>query len=141
MTPERLVERLEYNRKYYAEHPEYRAKRRERYKKWVSENREKRREIDARYRDSHHRIRNQRASRLKSRYGLTVDQYNVMLTRQSGGCAICGAAPTRGNLSVDHCYTTGRIRGLLCKPCNSLLGRIQDSPIKLYRAARYLEAE
>jgi hypothetical protein len=52
-------------------------------------------------------------------------------------CAICGAAE---NLGIDHCHTTGAIRGVLCGHCNSTLGFARDSPEILLSAAAYLKA-
>lgn len=80
---------------------------------------------------------------LLNRYGLTVDQYQLLLEVQSYGCAICKRKDSgvRGkkNLAVDHDHETGRIRGLLCNSCNNGLGRFKDNPEFLRCAARYLE--
>lgn len=68
---------------------------------------------------------------LKRQYGLTEDDYEIMLHEQNDTCAICkkpetvihmGKVP---NLSVDHCHATGAIRGLLCYRCNHLVGFIE----------------
>ena len=76
------------------------------------------------------------------RYGLTVEEFREMLARQANLCAICGG-PWRGwngqNPHIDHCHTTGRVRGLLCASCNSAIGRFGDDPALLRRAADYLE--
>lgn len=62
---------------------------------------------------------------LKRAYGITVEQYDAMLKKQKGRCAICRRKPVY-KLSVDHCHKTGRVRGLLCRPCNNALGNIED---------------
>jgi hypothetical protein len=76
------------------------------------------------------------------RYGLTVQQYQDMVTAQADRCALCGG-PWRGwngqAPHIDHCHKTGRVRGLLCASCNSAIGRFGDDPILLRRAADYLE--
>lgn len=75
------------------------------------------------------------------KYGLTVEQFEAMLAEQNGACAICGRKPNyqnRAYLCVDHCHTTGRVRGLLCVPCNALLGNAQESEVVLESAMRYL---
>ncbi len=54
-----------------------------------------------------------------------VSDYEVekMRAAQDGKCGICGKAPAR--LVVDHCYKSGKIRGLLCLPCNAALGWVE----------------
>lgn len=70
-------------------------------------------------------------------YGLTPDQFERMLTAQGEACAICEDSCAE-RLCVDHDHATGRVRGLLCKPCNAGLGRFRDSAELLTRAARYI---
>ena len=59
---------------------------------------------------------------LLRQYGLTNADYDRMMERQGGVCAICGQPPTNNLLAVDHDHKTGRVRGLLCAPCNRHLG-------------------
>lgn len=81
-------------------------------------------------------------SKLKKRFGITVEQYNLLLQNQNGECLICKATEsTNGHrLAVDHCHTTGKIRGLLCKSCNVALGNFKDNIVSLKNAISYLEA-
>jgi hypothetical protein len=87
-----------------------------------------------------------RRHRLKKNFGLTEAEYDRMLEGQNGLCAICGQAETarwKGRtirLGVDHCYQTGRVRGLLCNQCNRALGCFKDSVDYLRSAIAYLEA-
>lgn len=53
-------------------------------------------------------------------------------------CELCGSYSEK-RLNFDHDHTTGRFRGWLCMRCNTLLGRVQDSPIFLRRLIQYLE--
>src|ERR1039457_4157337 len=63
-----------------------------------------------------------RDQRLVKEYGITVAQYDAMLVRQGGSCAICRKPPTGRRLAVDHAHDeTKRVRGLLCFPCNKFL--------------------
>ncbi len=63
-------------------------------------------------------------------YGLSLDDYEAMLARQQGCCALCGRRPWPGRpLQVDHDHQTGRVRGLLCGVCNSTLTRFEDETI------------
>jgi len=59
-----------------------------------------------------------RRSALKRRYGITPEQYEMMLERQGGGCAICHRPPKHRRLDVDHDHATKVVRGLLCFTCN-----------------------
>ena len=106
-------------------------------KKWRSENIE---HIKARAKEAFATLppRVKWLKKLLSRYGLTVEQYEVMYEAQARGCAICGEPPQRQRLSIDHDHSTGEVRGLLCERCNSVLGRVKDDPMVLVSAASYL---
>ena len=74
------------------------------------------------------RYTSRRNSGLKRRYGITSEEYDALLESQGGGCALCGAT-TNGkqatrSLHVDHDHQTGRVRGILCGPCNQGLHAI-----------------
>jgi hypothetical protein len=73
------------------------------------------------------------------KYGLSFNDFMQLMERQGGVCAICGMPPPEGrHLDVDHCHSTGHVRGLLCNRCNNLLQRAKDNPGVLMRAADYL---
>lgn len=77
--------------------------------------------------------------RLKHYYGMTLGDYNAMLSAQGGGCAICHKACLSGRfLAVDHNHKSGRVRALLCGKCNMALGNLNDSAEKALAAAAYL---
>lgn len=78
-----------------------------------------------------------RASSLKTRYGISLEQYRAQLAYQCGMCAICGTHD--GRLVVDHCHATGRNRGLLCAACNLALGKFNDSTESLAMGIVYLK--
>jgi hypothetical protein len=78
---------------------------------------------------------------LKSQYGISLNDYNTMLKQQNHSCAICKTDETdvfKQVLYVDHCHTTGKIRGLLCMQCNAGLGKFKDSLDMLEAAKDYL---
>ena len=76
---------------------------------------------------------------LKSKYGITLDDYDALLASQNGVCAIClKKQSTERRLSVDHDHTTGRVRGILCKDCNTGIGHLRDSITILESAIQYL---
>lgn len=83
------------------------------------------------------------ASNLKANFGITLEEYEGMLEKQNGCCAICGRsepdeAERTKRLCVDHDHDTGKIRALLCHKCNKALGLLQESPALLQKAAEYL---
>ena len=83
-----------------------------------------------------------RRNKLKNSYGITLDQYNKMLKEQNHKCSICGKDEVdtpKQRLHVDHCHTTGKVRGLLCHYCNIALGHLFDSKENLMNAIKYLE--
>jgi len=86
---------------------------------------------------------NQRKSRLKRQYGISLNEYINLLVAQGQKCAICGStSPQRegaDSFDVDHDHATGKVRGLLCKDCNLMVGNAHDNPTTLRKAADYLE--
>ena len=83
-----------------------------------------------------------RNTKFKLRYGITLQDYDLMLDSQNGGCAICGSSDPKRKLSkhlcVDHCHSTGAVRGLLCYKCNVGLGAFEDNKKSLENAIKYL---
>jgi hypothetical protein len=78
--------------------------------------------------------------RLRREYGLLPEQYELMLKAQNGVCKICHQLDSGGaKLSVDHDHQTGKNRGLLCRKCNLILGKIQDNLGWLESASNYLK--
>lgn len=81
---------------------------------------------------------------LMSDFGIGIREYETMIVIQDGKCGICYQVETtqrRGKdvaLSVDHCHTTGAIRGLLCNNCNNGLGQFKDNEQFLLNALSYL---
>jgi hypothetical protein len=76
-------------------------------------------------------------------YGLTPEEYNSLAETHGNKCAGCGRTPDlagkRKNLCVDHDHASGKIRGLLCHPCNIVLGLSQNNSATLRASADYLD--
>jgi hypothetical protein len=135
--------------------PEAKAKTSDVTKRWAHENLE-------RYAEIRHlaSIR----FRLRKR-GMTIEQFEKMLVDQGYCCAIC-KSPTTGNKRngqgakprlaegwpttaqqgdftwhVDHDHKTGKVRGLLCHPCNAALGLVRDDPSILRAMIEYLKVK
>lgn len=82
-----------------------------------------------------------RRANLKKNYGLSVDEYAVMVERQAGVCACCGEPCSKwANLSVDHDHDTGAVRALLCHKCNTALGLLDEDPNKIEALAAYVRS-
>lgn len=80
-----------------------------------------------------------REKRVIYRYNLSSDDYTKLYRNQGGLCAICLEHPESNRLVVDHCHSSGDVRGLLCDACNTAIGLLMDSPEVVINAARYLE--
>ena len=76
---------------------------------------------------------------LKRLYGISVVEYDALLAKQGGVCAICRKHSKR-RLCVDHCHLTGTVRGLLCDRCNLGLGYLKEDQASLVAALAYLGA-
>lgn len=53
-------------------------------------------------------------------------------------CECCGQPPGVGAMNLDHDHVTGAFRGWLCRKCNSGIGLLGDTFVKVMRAATYL---
>ena len=82
-------------------------------------------------------------NQLRTVYGITLIKFRELLRRQGYRCAICGMHQDdlSSSLHIDHCHTTKRIRGLLCRECNQGLGKFRDNPEFLKNAIEYLKNE
>lgn len=104
------------------------------------------REVMRRYMQKHPEYREkQRArlfpDRLRRLYGITVEDYELILGIQDGECAICESRVSHSSakrLSVDHNHETKEVRGLLCANCNLIIGLCKGSVEILVNAANYL---
>lgn len=111
--------------------------------KWLRINPEKRAAISKRRQEKEKTDpvarRNRRTAALKRKYGITADDYDMMLLDQKGGCALCFRAPSPGkHLHVDHIHGTNLVRGLLCHQCNWYMGTIDADPQIYLRIGAYL---
>lgn len=88
-----------------------------------------------------------RRNYLRRQYGLTLEERDALLAAQGGVCKLCGLGIEFGGRSategahVDHCHTTGKVRGILCATHNTSLGKFNDDPVLLRKAADYLEGK
>lgn len=92
------------------------------------------------YMKTTHRL-NARRAHLRSTFGLTIEEWNAMLIKQEMKCLLClrHVSELKQPMCVDHDHDTKKIRGLLCRQCNSALGMFNDNPYVLHRAYLHLE--
>ena len=78
---------------------------------------------------------------IKRKYGIDSNVYNYILEQQDYSCKICGThiSHLSERLSVDHSHKTNKVRGLLCRHCNLLLGNASDEIEILENAIKYLK--
>ena len=84
--------------------------------------------------------------RVISQYGMSFKEYELLIIAQNNRCAICNKPESQQlngklkRLAVDHCHTTGKVRGLLCQRCNTDIGFFNDDWCLVNRAMDYLIA-
>lgn len=135
-TEEQKAQKREYLKQWHVANP---RKGGEASKRWREKNKGRAREARlARYRAHPERAYERQ---LRYQYGIELKDRDQMLIAQNFECAGCGASFWDVLPCVDHCHTTGKVRGILCKPCNTSLGAVRDNPATLRRLADYIEKE
>jgi hypothetical protein len=82
---------------------------------------------------------------IQRRYGISVEDYLALANAQNWACAICQTSSAtlqrtrQQRLVVDHCHTTGLVRGLLCQRCNTALGMFEEDLVSIVMASVYLQ--
>jgi len=148
------MDKIQYSKEYYIKN---KTKYKERAKEYYEKNKEKLKERSKEYyykniekvsaRTKLYYEKTSSSSEYKfKRYGITRLDYNNLYENQRGLCSICGKeeistlrSVKKKVLAVDHCHTTGKVRGLLCSNCNRGLGHFQESSDILRKAIDYLE--
>jgi hypothetical protein len=93
--------------------------------------------VKARHQANPERTRN---NDLKRNYGITLAEHQQMFEEQNGVCATC-KSPGDGKwkkLCVDHDHKTGKVRKLLCRRCNMILGQAYDDISLFEEYIKYL---
>jgi hypothetical protein len=75
-------------------------------------------------------------------YGITKERFHEIYDQQNGCCKLCGIHELKISnsiLNVDHCHTSGKVRGLLCHKCNHGIGLFNDDIALLEKAIQYLK--
>lgn len=143
-----IEEKKEYDKQYYLKNKEKYITRensseyKERRKKYYLENKQKFKEWNKAYNSGEIGVNRRRDKTFQRKYGITLEDYNTILKKQNHCCKICNKAEVehRGPLKLDHCHSTGKIRGLLCDHCNRGLGYFLDNIQSLQSAINYLNS-
>ncbi len=123
----------ESHKKWMEKHPEYDRKRHTERKDIHRANYKKYREENKEFFIKYDKIN--QPKKTAQRYGLTLEQYQLMLLEANGKCKICNK---EADLQVDHDHKTGKVRSMLCSACNVGLGRFGDKIELLSKAIEYL---
>jgi len=119
----------EYNKTYWQKNKDRET---ERYRDWYDKTYHTEKQLSRRRRNNY------------SKYGLTSDQFMELWNKTDGKCYICKrpeVVERSGKvkiLAIDHCHSTGIVRGLLCQNCNRALGLLKDDIEVLENAKQYL---
>jgi hypothetical protein len=79
-----------------------------------------------------------RWARVQKLYGLSELDVKKMLDKQNCKCVICNINIQTG-YHIDHCHSTGKVRGLLCQKCNQAIGLLRESESLFFKAAEYIK--
>lgn len=109
------------------------------YKNWKDKNPDKAQEIWLTASNKYYKHSNASFKRKLKKYDLTEESYNELHLEHNGKCKICKKEIE--DLVIDHCHQTGKVRGLLCNPCNKGLGFFEDNIESLRSAIEYLVAD
>lgn len=136
------LRRVRNHEKYHKEHKEYCN---EKSREWRKNNKERQREANRKYREKNRdKMREKDFKYSLTKFGLTLEDYTGMYSEQEGKCKICGIDENnllpKSKLGIDHCHTTGKVRGLLCTNCNTGLGQFKDNIELLDLAINYLKS-
>lgn len=110
-----------------------------RKRKWERENPEKVKASNKRWRENNRG--KTKIAALKAVYGLSEDEFRELLDSTIGACPICEEEFGSHTACIDHDHETGEIRGIICRKCNLMLGRINDDIDILLNAIEYLKKE
>lgn len=81
-----------------------------------------------------------RSWRLNKVFNITQEEFDSLFASQHHSCAICKTKiPTGSNWHIDHCHTSGAIRGILCSKCNQGIGLLGDTAESVKKAYEYLK--
>lgn len=139
-------EKKKYHREWYLNNKD---RHKESNSKWAANNQDKIKESKRKWHEKNkEKVRAYGREWMRGRsffvYGITNADFENMVKKQDGVCAICGLPPN-GNpktkekrLHVDHDHITGKVRGLLCFKCNSALGNFNDARDLVASALDYL---
>jgi hypothetical protein len=143
-TEEQKLQRKKYREKDYASLKEWRKKNPDKFKaylkKYYDKNKEaistKRKKL---YAENPEVREKHKALNREWLYGITDEQYKILVEVQNGLCAICLKSTYPKPLYVDHNHITNKIRGLLCINCNNAIGQVKENVEILLNMINYIQ--
>jgi transcription-repair coupling factor (superfamily II helicase) len=142
-------ENPEYGKKYYHDNKDELKKRRKKrpegyYKNYYQANKERLSKYQMEWkRNNKEKVREiKKKEHLKRTYNLTPEDMVILLDEHENKCKICSIEFNDDiKYHVDHCHSTEKIRGLLCRNCNLGLGFFKDDTKVLIKAIEYLKEQ
>ena len=75
--------------------------------------------------------------KIRRTLNISDEDYTTLMEKSKEGCEVCSRPLTK--VCIDHCHTSGRVRGVLCNNCNTALGLVGDNVATLTKLIQYLE--
>ena len=126
----KFLEKQKISKKRSSQRPESRKKRNEYLREYCKKNKDKIKNYTSRS-SIEWKKRN-----IARRYNITIEYYNDILNKQQGRCLLCNIIPKK--IVVDHCHSSGKVRGLLCNECNTAIGLFKENIEVFKKAIDYL---
>lgn len=115
---------------------EYTEHQRKQNQKWRKKNADKVKQYRSKYRESGQA----KSAQYRHRYGVSSEQIEAIKIAQKYICPACGEPFGNAVTAIDHCHLTGKVRAVLHRQCNSMIGLAKESAETLERAAIYLRS-
>ena len=149
-------QKRQYNEKWKAKNPDY-------YSQWYLRNKERVAPLNKAYRKKYNAdpVNKKRRAKYQKEYEennpdkkeyryfltrranagfeLSFEDYKKLIGKQKGVCEICSKKDNNRALTIDHCHKTNKVRGLLCKKCNTAIGMLADDKELVKKAYNYLK--
>ncbi len=76
--------------------------------------------------------------KIQAYYGITKEEYMNIWKSQNGICPVCEQILDTSSAVVDHDHITDKVRGILHRSCNLMLGHFEPFILKIDNIFKYL---